>query len=196
MSKNVEYEERVMLNKEEYKTLLNYFQKQYPKASGFTHINHYFETKDLTLNAKGALLRLRKKLGGPSELTFKFTQDDGAVEISQILTHKEEELLLKQNIFPRGEVFSFLSKKSLPMDQIKEVGTLLTKRLEIPIDDYLFVLDENNYLNITDYNLEIEANTHKKAREIILQICEKFNLKFKSSYQTKSGRFFSLLTKL
>ncbi len=67
--------------------------------------------------------------------------------------------------------------------------------MEIKFDDFLIVLDKNEYLETCDYNLEIEANSIKRAESIILELCGFFALEYKRDYSSKSNRLFKLLEK-
>ena len=62
-------------------------------------------------------------------------------------------------------------------------------RIEVPIEDHLFVIDQNTYGNKTDYNIEVEANSQKNAVSIAKKYCEKYGLTYKSS-PSKSERAF------
>ena len=62
--------------------------------------------------------------------------------------------------------------------------------MEAKENDYLVVIDQNIYNGIIDYDLEIEASSMKRAKEAILNICERFKLEYKKGYTSKSSRAF------
>ena len=63
-------------------------------------------------------------------------------------------------------------------------------RLEIEKDNYLLVIDKNVYNDITDYNLEIEANDSiESAKKILSDYIKKFNLThYNEKYVGKAHR--------
>ena len=62
---------------------------------------------------------------------------------------------------------------------------------EIPINDYLLVIDKNEYLDVIDYDIEVEANSQARAKEVMLKLCEKYKLRYDPNYQVKSARAFN-----
>ena len=77
--------------------------------------------------------------------------------------------------------------EAIPKD-IRYITSLETERIEIKFDNYLFVLDKNKYSDITDYNLEIEANDINVANEVIKKYCTEFNVQYSKEYKSKSRR--------
>ena len=72
---------------------------------------------------------------------------------------------------------------------------MVTKRIEIPIEDYLLVVDKNEYLDVVDYDIEIEAKTQQRAKEVMLELCKKYRLQYDTNYKVKSARAFERFKK-
>lgn len=193
MSREIEYEKRVLINEDQYQRILHFFLKKYPSHRSFDQTNYYFDTKSFHLKTKGIVFRLRKTAKVGPEMTLKIKGLNGDLEINQKLTSKEKYSLLNEIEIPKGEIHDFLSNEGLFFPSLHLIGLLKTKRVEVIIDDYLIVLDKNEYLNICDYNLEIEANSIKRAESIILELCDFFELEYKNDYSSKSSRLYDLL---
>ena len=195
MSREIEYEKRVLINEDQYQKILHFFLDKYPDNKCFKQTNYYFDTSFFDLKARGIVFRLRKSIKETTELTLKIKGSNGDLEINQILTSKEEICLFNENTIPEGEIKDYLLKRDLLFSSLNLVGSLETYRMEAQINDYLIVIDKNIYFNICDYNLEIEAASIKRAESIILELCNFFGLKYKKDYSSKSSRLFKFLEK-
>lgn len=193
MSHEIECEDRVMLSKEQYESIITFYQKSNPKIPFIMQTNHYLDTSSLDLKRRHAVLRMRKIEGESTQLTLKISKEKGSEEVTQILTYNQEQTLLQQSILPPGEIVKILNIFNVSVPSLKLIGTLKTKRLEIPQIDSLIVIDANSFLNIEDYNLEVESSSLDKAKSIILDLCQKFAIEYKNNYLTKSSRLFKLL---
>jgi uncharacterized protein YjbK len=193
MSREIEYEKRVLINEDQYKKILRFFLKKYPDYKSFKQTNYYFDTCSFDLKNKGIVFRLRKTKKEYPILTLKIKGSNGDLEINQVLTSKEKKCILNNIEIPEGEIKDYLSHEGLLIYSLHLLGLLKTKRMEIKFDDFLIVLDKNEYLETCDYNLEIEANSIKRAESIILELCGFFALEYKKDYSSKSNRLFKLL---
>ncbi len=193
MSRKIEYEKRVLIDEVQYQKILHFFQKKYSDHKIIEQTNYYFDTNLFDLKAKGSVLRLRKLLEESPELTLKIKGRKGDLEINQNLTSKDENILLMRNIIPEGEIKEYLLNEGFLLPSFHMLGSLKTNRMEIKINDYLVVIDKNEYLDICDYNLEIEATSINRAETILLELCDFFGLEYKKDYSSKSSRLFKLL---
>jgi len=193
MSQNIEYEERVLLIKEQYDQILNYFLPQYPNHRFIEQTNFYFDTKSFELKKQGIVFRLRTIQNHATELTLKIKRENGDVEINQNLTYSQELNMLSNIMIPEGEIKEALTRVNTRFYLLALIGSMKTKRYEISRDDYLIVIDENSYFGIVDYNLEIEGSSMEKANCLILELCEQFHLSYKKDYSSKSSRLFHTL---
>jgi len=193
MSREIEYEKRVLINEDQYQKILQFFLNKYPDRQIFKQTNYYFDTNSFDLKTRGIVFRLRKMEKEDPELTLKIKGSNGDIEINQVLTSKGEKSLMNENEIPEGEIKDYLSHKGLLLHPFHLLGSLRTNRLEIYVDDYFIVVDKNEYLDICDFNLEVEANSIKRAESIILELCGFFELEYKKDYSSKSSRLFKLL---
>ena len=184
MSKNIEFEKRVMLTESQYKSLKGY-------ASNFKHnelllVNHYFDDEDLSLIKHHHVLRIREINDSDAELTLKVKGDNGDLEINESIAHNKVKELLHSFRLDNKEINKEINKVTNKV--LKLITSLKTERIEIEFDDYLFVLDKNYYSNVVDYDLEIESSDIDKALEIIKKYCHQFGMQYREDYLSKSRR--------
>lgn len=174
--KNIECEERVLLTFEQYQTVLKDFVCKFPtKYRYLKNTNIYFDDENHTLIKNSFMLRIRKINDEQEELTLKIKQKEGDLEINETVDNHpliDEHLLIS-------------------FEKLKPITSLTTRRVEIDIDDYMVVIDMNNFNKDVDFDLEIEAPTKERALEIILEICKKYNIEYKNDYPGKSRRAFA-----
>ena len=152
-----EFESRVMLTSEEYLNIVSRFMKLYPNHHFLQNNNDYLDTKDLFLRNSHITLRVRTINDVRSELTLKIKGNNGDVEINDDISFKEKEILLKERVFPEGNVKRYLLSLPIPLSDYENIVSLYNRRLEIQYDDHLLVIDKNEYSGIIEYNLEIET---------------------------------------
>ena len=185
----LEFESLTLIKEKDYLSLLDKYSKLYPNHHITDQINVYFDDDKLSLYHINEVLRLRiYKDHRPSKFTYKFDRKNGggAEEIFQKLAEEEELNLLEKNIIPEGPVKEALKIKGIK--SIQFVGKIRTYRFEVFHKEYTIVLDENEYENIVDYNLEIESDSEAKSIEIMKAILKESNIKLEIDRTTKSKR--------
>ena len=185
MSKIIEIEKRVMLNKEQYLNLFHYA-SSYKNRREITLINYYFDDEDLSLRNAHHMLRIRSINNDEYELTLKVKGDNGDLEINEPINKIDVDKMLKNLVINNKEITNIIKKDT--SKEIKYITSLKTERIEIVFDNYLFVLDKNYYSDVIDYDLEIESNDIKVAEVTIKKYCSEFHLQYSSSYKSKSRR--------
>ena len=171
--KHIEYEERVIISKSDYLKIIEDFSNHSQEKLFIENI--YLDNREQFIYKTKKMLRIRNTNHKKQELTLKIGQPDGSnLEINETL---DKHPLIDQKLNNQFGCY-------------KEVLRLVTHRIEIQMDDYLLVIDKNEYNNITDYNIEIEAKSQQKAQEIIKNYCKKYNLIYKENCPTKSQRAF------
>ena len=132
----LEYEKKVMLSKEEYFALMSNLRDD---ASSYVQTNYYFDTEDLKMNDKGITCRVRCKDG-------KYT--------ATIKNHLIQNYCSSEDSFEVDDIFEGETFKKM---NLQYQGCLVTTRTVVQKDDFCeVVLDRNDYLGHTDYELEIE----------------------------------------
>src|SRR5690606_41963739 len=91
MTKELEIEDKNMLEQNEYNRLLEAFEVKAEEIK--TQTNHYFDTKDFSLKAKRCALRIRVK-NEDYECTLKTPALEGNYEITDSLTSMNADTML------------------------------------------------------------------------------------------------------
>ena len=185
-----EYESRVMITESDYFQIVSHFMRLHPDKHFLKNVNIYYDTPDLYLRKHHANLRLRIINDTKFELTLKISHPESDDEMNDYIDAREADVLLKQNIFPEGVVKKYLLTLPYHLDSYKQVTSLTTIRLEIENEDHLLVIDKNTYGDITDYNLEIEAQESiNVANKRLEEYMRQFNIvKPGQKYVGKSHR--------
>jgi len=189
MSYEKECEERVMLTREQYNTLLLHFIKE---RKYIRMINNYLDTPRFTIRKHGASLRIRDYGQEPLELTLKIKGSNGDTEVTQMITYEQENLIFSSHRLISGEVKKNLAKLNVSSPIINKWGYNSVERLEVVQDNYKIVLDRNQIRNVVDYDLEIESPSMDISKKAILKICSEFNIEYSSKYLSKSKRTYLL----
>lgn len=150
----IECEKKILLNEQEYTFLKNFLQ---PFDSEHVQNNHYYDTLDLKMNQCGITCRIREKKGIYSVEIKQHSSDwqDISIENTESTYHEYND-----------EFF-------LNMGLIKH-GFMKTYRCTLGKGDLEIALDKNDYLDFTDYELEVEypAQFEDQAVAIVLYIAE------------------------
>ena len=186
-TKELEFESRALLNESQYKEITKYFLDNFPNNfKKFDIYNDYFETDNKDLFKNKLMLRVRR-LESQYDFTLKVPLKDssGDTEHHQYLDETAYKKLLGDNIFPDGEIKNIISGFNITISQIKYKKSLHCNRLEFYIDEFIIVLDKNEYGNIIDFNIEIESTSLEKSVNKNLELSKMFSYEFKDKYRTK-----------
>ena len=183
-----ELEKKLLLSEDEYDYLMERFSYENPliQTPIVTQINYYFDTDDFTMNQQGTTCRIRLKDG-----KYKATM-------------KKHYPNTNQSTETEMEIHTGLDNNAFTDMGLKLQGELITKRCIVMKDASCeVVLDKNEYLGHSDYELEIEySEGHEKDAQAILKIFKdmlvrrKCFLIYKEEIDTfphvcsKSNRFF------
>lgn len=158
MAKELEIEYKNLLTKLEYQNLLEI--TNLTKENIHEQTNIYFDTKNGILKEKRQGLRIRL-LPQKIEFTLKVPQKNSYtyLEITDVLNAFDLDKSLEEQIdLSKSEVLNYLANENILVTDLKEIGSLTTKRAEKKLDqNTLLVLDENHYYGVTDYELEMEV---------------------------------------
>ena len=172
-----EFESRIMLTESEYFEIVSHYMRLHPNKQFLKNTNIYLDTDDLYLRKNHVTFRIRIINDIKCELTIKIKGLNGDSEINDNINMKEAYMILKEHIYPDGNVKNYLLSLPYTFDTYKEITTLYNVRLEIEESDHLLVIDKNTYSSITDYNLEIEAqDSIENARKWLNYYIKQFNL--------------------
>ena len=139
----IELEKKLMLSKSEYDYILDCFGKDKPII---TQVNYYFDTEDLSMNSKGITCRIRLKNGVYTGTIKKHAHNSDASIENRVKTRNG---IYDNDFIDMG---------------LKLQGELVTERCCLLRNSTCeVVLDKNNYLGYTDYELEIEYSKDNES---------------------------------
>ncbi len=185
-----EFEKKVLLSAQEFSFLCNHF---FLGERRWCQVNYYYDTDDLMLSAHGITCRIREQDGKFTQTvkTHAAANADCSVETSRPV--------------PGAEM-------RFPLDHfhLKRRGCLVTDRRMMRLPNGIAVmLDSNQYLGITDYEMEIEypPAAYAQADEVLNTVASKLTwhalVPDKSAFLrrvgkngSKSQRFFARLSAL
>lgn len=189
MKQELEIEYKNLLTKKEYQYIL---EKEFlslaekDQYQQITQTNHYFDTKEKTLQQQGAALRIRI-LDSKNELTFKVPADDFLMETNISLTDSQVKNILRQKSFTLNTLTN--EELKLNLKNINHRSTFIhfnsfkTVRYEKKSASNLLVLDQTTFQNDqTDYELEVEGANSKKAKEYFDSILTKYAIPLRKSF--------------
>lgn len=188
-----ELEKKLLLTKDEYDYLMEHLGYETTLISKpiVTQTNYYFDTDDFSMNRQNITCRIRLKDG-----KYKATMKKHSTDADQ---STETEM----------KIYNGLESNSFTDMGLKLQGELVTKRCVVFKDtDYEVVLDKNEYLWHTDYELEIEYTPgHENDAQAIMNtfrdmltqrkcfLAHKTSTKELSYVPSKSTRFFERISR-
>ena len=176
-----ECEKKLLLSEEAYNALMEQFSSS--RKAIVTQVNYYFDTDDFAMSRQNTTCRIRLK--------------DGQYQA----TMKRHAAGTDQSTEAEMEIYAGLDHNAFTDMGLKLWGALTTHRCVLLKNPHLeVVLDRNEYLGHTDYELEIEylPEYEKEARAVLKEV-EKalqrkrspiYNIGIFSAGLNKSKRFF------
>lgn len=185
MKKDIECEERMMIDEKQYLSFMNEY-SAYKNSSITNQINYYFDDEDLSLRNHHQVLRIRMKDNSHYELTMKIKGDNGDIELNNYLEEKDAYEMIRTLNFHNDVIENEIKK--VTAKPLILITSLSTKRLEVEFDSHLLVIDKNEYSSIIDYDIEVEAKSMEEAQKWIMYYASKFSCEYKKHYVSKSRR--------
>lgn len=183
-----ELEKKMLISKDEYDYIMDYFgyETSLTKKPIVKQINYYFDDDELSMNRQNITCRIRLKDG------------------KYIGTMKKHSYGSDKSVETEIGIYDGINKNAFTDMGLKLQGELITERCIILKDTTCeAVLDKNEYLGHTDYELEIEYSPdHEKDAQAIMQSFRdmlarrKCLIVYKESFMdlpnipSKSNRFF------
>ena len=187
MEKEIEIERRAMVTEDQYNAIRN----DYINFPSFKNTNYYFDDPNLTLTNSHQVLRIRTVDDISPIIQYKFSCPQGDIEYHIPIGYMEFKKTLTNGLVIPREL-----KKDIKLDKVYLICSLKTERVEVKKIDHLLVIDKNEYLNKTDYNIEVEANYKEDAEKAMKEYVEQYKIEIKGKYVSKSRRVISLVRKL
>lgn len=180
--KNIEQELKMRLDEREYRILLDV-----AGESPRLQTNFYFVSDDVT---QDVMVRIRQK-GSNFILCYKRRLSN--VDGISVCDERETEISLQhaRRALDNGLTAVELNRTlGLNLDDnYRYIGKLNTYRVKFLLDQWVIELDKNEYLNITDYELECECNRIESLTELRDYLFYHYGIVFKPS-EAKSERFY------
>lgn len=186
-NKNIEIEFKNMVNREEFSSLIDFLNIRSEDFS--EQENHYFDTPDFLLKAKGSALRIRQK-NGSFELTLKQPHPEGLLETNENLTESEAAEMIRTGKIPAELIIRSIKELGIETDKLQYFGTLATKRAEKEYMKGLAVLDHSRYLNKEDFELEYEVDNRNEGELTFLNLLKQLNIPVRKT-ENKIKRFYN-----
>lgn len=185
--RNLEQELKLSLSQREYRVL-----KEFAKAEPKLQTNFYFTSQ---LMPADEMARVRVK-GDKRILCYKKRLTDrGGVLVADEREREIDEKTANRFI-SRGitqvEMLELLSAHMA--DDLRCVGSMDTWRLTFKLEEWTIDLDKNDYLGITDYELECESNSIESLEKLKSYLPYAFGVTLKPSCP-KVQRFMRKLKK-
>lgn len=187
MAKELEIEFKNLLTKDEFIKLQQVF--HITEKMFIEQTNYYFETPSFSLKNSGGALRIRQK-SHSFVLTLKMKQAIGHLEVHQKLSESEAMKILETSQIPDGEVKDYLNAENIKIENLALLGDLTTRRVEVPYENGLLVLDHSTYLNHEDYELEYEVTNELIGKNHFINLLRKYEIPERQTLN-KIKRFFN-----
>lgn len=183
-SNNIEIEAKVLLSKKDYEKLLRSIQfNDQVKIQK----NYFLDSEERTLKKYGMIVRLRQR-EGRNKLTMKAPLSEGLLDKSQMLTDAETEALLKNNVFPRGDIQDFLDILHIDSASFRVLAELTTERKEGTYEGFDINISKNSYSGVVDYELECDSDSAFNSQNTLRQICSEYQIEYKPNTLSKETR--------
>ncbi len=165
MTQNVEIEFKTIIPLETYQYLLKHFELE---NNIFKQVNYYFDTDDYTLNQKQIVLRIRQK-GDRYKVTLKCQSDKQAYEKHFVLQPEKAKDMIANGFQTKAffdDIDAFVTFRV----------SLDNYRVSTPYEGGTLFLDRCDYCNVTDYELEYEANNYEEGKVIFEKLLSRCNI--------------------
>lgn len=193
MGSNIEIEAKVLINKDEYESVIEHLQLD--KYRRLQQTNYYIDTRNHDIKKNGFALRVREK-NEEFELTLKTPLSEGLLEKNESISWRVFEELKEKNIFPDGGIKKFLAILGIDVNDLRIITSLTTDRIQMNYQNAILAVDKNSYSQIVDYELEVESTSILGAQETLKRILEECGIKdFSFNLISKQSRALNALKK-
>ena len=171
-------EYKVLVNKHDFEDLLTMMGQSFKY---YDQTNYYYDF-DNTLQRCGLSLRIRHI---ENEDRFVATLKEDL--IAGRLEHEFETSGKEITDLPE-KIIEILNKYEIEVSKLRFVGKLNTKRHEFEMDGCVICFDLNTYLENVDYEIECEAETLEKAKEVLDNLLDRYHIEYSESKKGKQRR--------
>jgi len=169
MNYHIEKEYKMMLNNSQYEALLKTL-----NSPVYKQINYYYSS-----NSKTTAFRIRE-INNQFFFTLKVKDSTNS--------HKEYEFEIDSNSLEDQRIKELF--KEYNINDYKYVGDLITYRCDKKLEKGIISLDKNEYLGITDYEIEYELyNSTDGDNKDLIKLLNDNGIEYKENTVTKRKRF-------
>ncbi len=187
VSREKEYETKVLINKEVFGKLLKTYNLSLTNNTLIK--NNYFDTTDLAIFNANGVLRIREKNRSSKTVTFKQAlKQHELIEVNQKIKEKQYENILKKG-FSITKFKEILEDLNIDCANVGSIGNLITNRWEIPYGESTIFIDHSIYNDLEDYEIECEASNAEKSEKEIIRFCKENGINFFQRSLSKYSRF-------
>lgn len=177
MEKNIEKELKLLINKEQFETLLSL----YPFEPAIVQTNTYYDTEDQQLKQRNSAMRIRT-IDKQNYFTLKIRQSENAhyeyekaIDVACPQEIKDEQILQWCNQF------------HIPMD-INPIVTFKTQRFNYKTKEAIISADITSYENHIDYEVEYEYIVEHDGIHTLNQFLKPIGVEYKKNCPSKIAR--------
>lgn len=186
MSKNIEIEAKVLIEKDGYDQLVEKFSSVDNKV--YRQDNYYIDTPNFDVVENKMGLRVRRKDNGYIEMTVKDKLKEGKLEVNQELSEEQFAGFLAGKL-PSGEVLDYIQKRvPIKLDELKFYAELITYRLDLNYKSSLISIDKSLYNGIIDYEVEAESTSMEQAKKELHEFLDKEKILYNENHISKLKR--------
>ena len=182
MTNQIEIEAKALLSKEDYEKLISVFGDQY----AYFQTNIYIDSPKRILHENNLSLRIREK-EGKHEVTLKTKLEEGRLEQNMYISSDQFEDF-KKGIFPDGDIKNTIAEKGIDVKELGIIGSLTTRRVDVPYKGGFLSIDMNTYGDKIDYEIELEHASMEEAKSYLKELLEENGIEFKENLETKTSR--------
>jgi uncharacterized protein YjbK len=180
---------------EDYIKITNVLKNQY-RCDELVQENYYYDTKDMLLLKNGSILRSRVEYNKVI-ITFKTLKSNKegyfiSDEIENITDVGKFRNVLSGKVYILNlcENSKNIVENIIKGDKLFLIGKIRNERQSFYCGDLVFELDRVDFgKGIFDYEIEVESQNEKEARDILHNLFNELNIKYKVQKKTKYQRF-------
>ena len=190
MKKLREYENKVLINKENFLSLLSKLKINILQNKIIR--NYYFDTLDHSIFNIAAVFRIKEEKNNYQAIFKKGISKIDFDEYSKEIDQETLELW-KASKFEIEEFNKKLAKYKIEQAKIIFLGKIVTHRYEIKFGKGRILIDHSIYNNYEDYEIECINKTAKNAEDELLSFCQKYKISTLNTRASKYARFLNTL---
>lgn len=176
MDQDIEIEYKNLLTHDEYQCLLAEF-KSDPQTEDWVQANYYFDSQPLELKDQHAALRIRIYDEQAAEITLKIPHGQHLMEYNQSISYSEGKRWVEDGVIILPlDMQQIVEQMGIDPNALIYQCFMTTHRHQITYPDYQVVLDLSEYNQAADYELEVEADTDLKAKQVFNQLLESYHI--------------------